>query len=82
MKKILLVLVFILTFISHSYSDEKMTVNSLIKEGYKITKEELVKSGTRGALKILTLKKGNSSIAICMIEISGYGFEGVQCIKP
>jgi hypothetical protein len=82
MKKILLVLVFILTFISHSYSNEKMTVNSLIKEGYKITKEELVKSGNSGALKILTLKKGNSSIAICMIEISGYGFEGVQCIKP
>jgi len=82
MKKILLVLVFILTFINHSYSDEKITVNSLIKEGYKITKEELVKSGNRGALKIFTLKKGNLSIAICMIEISAYGFENAECIKP
>ena len=78
----LLILVFILTFINHSYSNEKITVNSLIKEGYKITKEELVKSGNRGALKIFTLKKGNSSIAICMIEISAYGFENAECIKP
>ena len=82
MKKILLILVFILTFINHSYSDEKITVNSLIKEGYKITKEELVKSGNRGALKIFTLKKGNSSIAICMIGFSAYDFENVECIKP
>ena len=81
MKKLFLTL-FFLFFCSNLYSDEKITVNSLIKEGYKITKEELVKSGNRGALKIFTLKKGNSSIAICMIKISAYDFENVECIKP
>lgn len=82
MKKILLVIVFIITIINPSYSSENLTVNGLLEEGYKISKEELVRVGERGTLKIFTLKKGNSSLAICTIEIRTGRVVKVHCVKP
>ena len=46
---------------------EEMTVKSLLDEGYKITKEELVKFD-RYAQKIFTLKK-SKQVKICTVKI-------------
>ena len=51
----------------NAYSAEKMTVNSLLDEGYKITKQELVKFD-RYAQEIFTLKKRNQ-VKICTVRI-------------
>ena len=46
----------------NAYAEDALTVNSLLKEGFKITKEELVKnSDSLRSMKVLTLKKGNYS---------------------
>ena len=63
---------------------EDVTVNSLLKEGFKITKEELVKvhDSTR-LMKILTLKKGKLEYALCSIAIGvTRGPYSANCVKP
>ena len=67
MKKLfsmILVLGFLLS--GNAYAEE-MTVKSLLDEGYKITKEELVKFD-RYAQKIFTLKK-RKQVKICTVRI-------------
>ena len=68
MKKLflsILVLGFLLG--GNAYAAEKMTVNSLLDEGYKITKQELVKFD-RYVQEIFTLKKRNQ-VKICTVRI-------------
>ena len=84
MKKLLGIVILGLFLSVNTYAEDVLTVNSLLKEGFKITKEELVKnSDSLTSLKILTLKKGNSVYALCSIKISRtYGPSAADCIKP
>jgi ABC-type sulfate transport system substrate-binding protein len=50
------------------YAEEEITINSLLQEGYKITKEIFVKYEF-SSLKIFTLKKGKK-IKICSVKVS------------
>ena len=61
------ILVLGLLLCGNSHSAEKMTVKNLLDEGYKITKEELVKFD-RYAQKIFTLKK-HKKVKICTVRI-------------
>ena len=61
-------LIFVSLLLSgNGHSAEEMTVKSLLDEGYKITKEELVKFD-RYAQKIFTLKK-SKQVKICTVKI-------------
>jgi len=66
MKKLLSLIFFSLLMSGNAYAEE-MTVKSLLDEGYKITKEELVKFD-RYAQKIFTLKK-RKQVKICTVRI-------------
>ena len=83
MKKLFLYVFLGLLFCNVGFADV-LSVNSLLQDGYKISKEELVKLGEgRRALKVITLKKGNSKYALCTIRISSsYGPSDANCIKP
>ena len=82
MKKLFLYVFLVLMFCNFSFADE-LSVNSLLQDGYKISKEELIKGeGTRG-LKIITLTKGKSGYAICSIRISSsMSRSSAKCVKP
>ena len=67
MNKILSIIVVSLLLSGNVHSAEEMTVKSLLDEGYKITKEELVKFD-RYAQKIFTLKK-RKQVKICTVRI-------------
>ena len=67
MKKFLSIIVLGLLLSGNAYAAEKMTVNSLLDEGYKITKQELVKFD-RYVQEIFTLKKRNQ-VKICTVRI-------------
>ena len=67
MKKMILIIIFGLLLSSNAYAEEKITIKSLLNEGYKITKEELVKFD-RYAQKIFTLKK-SKQVKICTVKI-------------
>ena len=66
MKKLLGIMVLGLLLSGNAYAEE-MTVKSLLDEGYKITKEELVKFD-RYAQNIFTLKK-RKQVKICTVRI-------------
>ena len=68
MKKLLSIVVLGLLLSGNAYAEEKITINSLLKEGYKITKEIFVKYEF-SSLKIFTLKKGKN-IKICSVKVS------------
>ncbi len=83
MSKFLIILVFGLLISTKLYAEDNLTVNNLLKEGFKITKEELIKRNEGiSSMKILTLKKGNSGFAICSIYISRINISKANCIKP
>ena len=67
MKKLLSIIFVGLLLSGNGHSAEKMTVNSLLDEGYKITKQELVKFD-RYVQEIFTLKKRNQ-VKICTVRI-------------
>ena len=81
MKKILGIMVLGLLLSGNAYAEE-MTVKSLLDEGYKITKEELVKFD-RYAQKIFTLKK-RKQVKICTVRINDVGGVGSlsKCMTP
>ena len=59
----------------------KKTLNNYLNEGYKITKEELVKFD-RYAHKIFTLKKGKN-VKVCTVKISILGVSHYsKCMTP
>ena len=68
MKKILSLIFVSLLLSGNVYAEEETTINSLLKEGYKITKEIFVKYEF-SSLKIFTLKKGKN-IKICSVKVS------------
>ena len=81
MKKLLGIIVLGLLFSGNAYAEE-MTVKSLLDEGYKITKEELVKFD-RYAQKIFTLKKRNQ-VKICTVminKVTGVSNNSI-CVTP
>jgi len=85
MKKLLGIIVLGLFLSVNTYAEDVLTVNSLLKEGFKITKEELVKnSDSLRSIKILTLKKGNSAYALCKIFIPErmMSLSTGLCVKP
>ena len=56
---------------------EELSVNSLLQEGYKVSKEETIKSSeTRSVTKIITLTKGKSEYVLCTVRISSTGTIG------
>ena len=82
MKKLFLYVFLSLLWCNVGFADV-LSVNSLLQDGYKISKEELVKLGEgRRALKVITLKRGNSKYALCTIQLTAYGPRAANCIKP
>lgn len=80
MKKILFI-IFINFLIFSGVSSDEMSINSLLKDGYKITKDEIIKSeGSHWGTKVVTLKKKNEYI-VCTMIIEGKA-KPAKCIKP
>ena len=69
MKKLLAIIVLSLLLNSVGLATDK-TMEELLEDNYKVTKEELVKFNERYAQKIFTLKKRNKVI-VCSIKIKG-----------
>jgi len=65
MKKLLGIVVLSLLWCNVGFAE---TMNKILDDGYKITKEELVKFDTR-AFKTFTLKK-KQNIKVCTVKIS------------
>jgi len=63
---------------------EELSVNSLLQEGFKVSKEETIKnSESRRVTKIITLTKDKSQYAICTIIINSVGNIGsTKCQIP
>ena len=81
MKKILLI-IFINSLIFSGASSEEMSVNSLLKDGYKITNDEIIKSVELSwGTKVVTLRKKNEYI-VCTMIIDGGKTEPAKCTKP
>ena len=74
MKKLSLYVFLVLMFCNVGFAE---TMNELLDDNYKITKEELVKFDTY-AYKIFILKKGNN-IKVCSIGIRKMG--GISSIS-
>ena len=83
MKKLSLYIFLVLIWCNVGFAEE-LSVNSLLQEGYKVSKEETVKSSeTRSVTKIITLTKGKSQYAICTVTISSVGTIGsTKCRMP
>ena len=81
MKKIFFILFFFI-FVSQSIADE-MTINSLLKEGYKIKDDRFISRGAnRSDQKVVTLIKGKNYV-VCTINVSSISGPRFQkCIKP
>ena len=61
--------------------EAKKTLNNYLNEGYKITKEELVKFSHR-AHKIFTLKKGKN-VKVCTVVVNLAGVsQNSRCMTP
>ena len=83
MKKLLGILVLGLLWCNVGFTEDTLTVNGLLKEGFKITKEELIQGEGTISVKILTLRKGSSEYAICTIGIArSTGPKSANCRKP
>ena len=81
MKKIFFIGFFFI-FVSQSFADE-MTINSLLKEGYKIKDDRFISRGAnRSDQKVVTLIKGKNYV-VCTINVSSISGPRFQkCIKP
>jgi len=83
MKKAITIIILGLLLSSNAYAEDALTVNGLLKEGFKITKEELIQGEGTISVKILTLRKGSSEYAICTIGIArSTGPKSANCRKP
>ena len=73
---------FFFIFVSQSIADE-MTINSLLKEGYKIKDDRFISRGAnRSDQKVVTLIKGKNYV-VCTINVSSISGPRFQkCIKP
>ena len=87
MKKLLGIVVLGLLLSSNANADieltNKTTINDLLKNGYKITNQDIVTSqDSRRFIKVFTLQN-RSSLIICNVafERDG-GWDGLHCYKP
>ena len=83
MKKLSLYVFLFLMFCNVGFAEE-LSVNSLLQKGYKVSKEETIKSSeTRTVTKIITLTKGKSEYVLCTVRISSTGtISSTQCQMP
>ena len=82
MKKLSLYIFLVLMWCNASFAEE-LTINSLLKDGYKITKDETVKfSDITRVDKIITLTKGKSNYVICIVEIRRGRVGDTDCKMP
>ena len=85
MKKILTFFYFLILFLNISYaqSEERITVNTLIKEGYKLITEETISSyDTLVFNKVFTLIKKNK-IMVCTTRFNSSGsMKSIKCREP
>ena len=85
MKKILTFFYFLILFldISHAQSEEKITVNTLMKDGYKLITEETISSyDTLVFNKVFTLRKKNK-IMVCTTRFNSSGnMKSIKCREP
>ena len=81
MKKAIGIIVLSLLLSSNAYAEE-LTINSLLKDGYKIIKNE-TKVADGDVVKIITLTKGKSYV-ICAAKIRGGTsvYISTTCEKP
>ena len=81
MKKLFLYVCLGLLWCSIGFAEE-LTINSLLQDGYKITKNE-TKVVDGKVVKIITLTKGKSYV-ICAIKITGGSLTYINttCDKP
>ena len=81
MKIILFLIIFSLTSFN-VLSDEK-SMNSLLEDGYTISKEETKIAGGeyKKVLKIYTLKR-KKEMYICSITIDNNGLDNIECFRP
>ena len=81
MKKLLGILVLGLLWCNVGFAEE-FTINGLLKDGYKIIKNE-TKVADGKVVKIITLTKGKSYV-ICAIKITGGSLTYINttCDKP
>ena len=81
MKKFLSIIILGFLFIGNSYAEEKITINSLLKQGYKIVNKELTKYQNGDPAKIISLKKKNDYF-VCTFIVSPFYKKETNCIKP
>ena len=81
MKKLVAIVVLSLLWCNVGFAEE-LTINSLLQDGYKITKNE-TKVLDRNVIKIITLTKGKSYV-ICATKITGGSLTYINttCDKP
>ena len=81
MKKFLAIIILGLLWCNVGFAEE-LTINSLLKDGYKIIKNE-TKVADGKVIKIITLTKGKSYV-ICATKISGGTLVYIRtaCEKP
>ena len=81
MKKIFFIGFFFI-FVSQSIADE-MTINSLLKEGYKIKDDRFISRGAdKIDQKVVTLINGKNYV-VCTIKLNSLAGPSFQkCIKP
>ena len=81
MKIILFLIIFSLTSLN-VFSAEK-SINSLLEDGFAISKEETKIAGGdyKKVLKIYTLKK-KKEMYICSITIDNQGLDNIECFRP
>jgi len=80
MKKLLSIIALGLLLSGNSYAEEKITVNSLLNQGYKIVNKELIQYQDSGT-KIISLMKKNDYF-VCTFKASPYFKAETNCIKP
>jgi len=73
MKKFILVLFASFFLNSNLFANEDLTINELIKDGYKIIKQDTISSNdTIVAIMIFTLKKKND-VLVCSFKVRPTG---------
>ena len=83
MKKILFI-IFINFLIFSGASSEEMSINSLLKDGYKISKDEIIKRDDLSwGTKVVTLKKTNEYVVCTLMVGPGSTYhKKADCRKP
>ena len=81
MKNLIIFLLVLLFVSSNSYAEDKITINSLLKQGYKITNEEITRYQNGDAAKIISLMKKNDYF-VCTFIVTPYFESKTKCINP